>query len=185
MKTIFATLVLFFGVGLASDNLNLKEENNTINIENTSVSEPLIITDDLYEIKLTIEETENQLYTLVVSIELRDNAHFISPYAKGDFSGKFYMDLGETIQLDFYGKIQETPPSVEEYDPHPFVEQDVNWVRVNTVYKQPLLLLAQKDFQVMGRIQFTIEPRCTFEEIPFRIIYNSVSGEMRIADAEC
>lgn len=81
------------------------------------------------------------------------------------------------------GGLIETPPSVEEYDPHPFVNGYVNWVRENTSYQQQIKRLSDGTFVVKGFVQFTIEPRCTLEKIPFFIKYNQ--SDMRVEVARC
>jgi len=126
-----------------------------------------------YEIDIQINEVGKNEYQLVIKMELQNGAHFVSPNAKRDFTGKFFMDLGSYEHLAFDGILLETPRSVEEIDPHPFVGGPVNWVRENTTYTQTLKLLSKDDFEVFGRIRFTIEPRCTLEEIPFAISYKN------------
>ncbi|NOR28462.1 MAG: hypothetical protein GQ540_08040 [Lutibacter sp.] len=133
-----------------------------------------------YDIKIEIETTENSTNYLVISLELKNGSYFISPNSKRAFKGKFYMDLGSYEDIDFEGKLLETPLSVEEVDLHPFVNGTVNWVRVNTTYKQALRIKSKDDFEVFGRIQFTIEPRCTLEEIPFAISVQN--GVMKIIE---
>jgi hypothetical protein len=49
----------------------------------------------------------------------------------------------------------------------------VNWVDVDTRYEYPLTVSTAEDFEVKGMIRFTIEPRCTLEEIPFVITQRS------------
>lgn len=120
---------------------------------------------------------------LVISIKLHNNSYFVSPYAKRDFKGKFYMDLGSYKHLNFKDDIIETPRSVEEFDSHTFVNGVVNWVRVNTTYKQSLHIKSQEDFVVFGRVRFTIEPRCTLEEIPFGLSYQN--GVITLIDPKC
>ena len=171
------TLLLFLSIGWVSD------KHPTINeIENTYTEDVLIIADDLYDLQIKIETTGNK-HNLVFDIKLHKGSQFISPHAKRDFTGKFFMDLGDYTNLKFEGKIIETPMSVEEFDSHPFVFGTVNWVRVNTTYKQPLKLYSQRDFEVFGRVRFTIEPRCSLEEIPFSISYKD--GKMKLQKAKC
>ncbi len=131
-----------------------------------------------YKLKLGLHKFKKNTYDLSISMELNNGAHFVSPNAKRDFKGKFMISIDETTNFNQIGKLIETPISVEEYDDHPFVNGTVNWVRKNTVYHQKLKRTNKEDFQVKGYIQFTIEPRCTLEKIPFIIKY--VNGKMRI-----
>ncbi len=119
----------------------------------------------------------------MVAIELRNGSHYIYLNTKRDFKGKFYMDLGSYTHLDFDGAIIESSLSIEEYGPHSFTNGLVNWVSVNTTYKQSLHLKTKESFIVYGRLRFTIEPRCTLEEIPFAISYQD--GVMKFINPKC
>ncbi len=152
-------------------------------IESLEIIKGFTVKDKDYTLHFDIEKSKNQEHILVIAIELNNGAHFISPHAKRDFSGKFYMDLGSYTHLGFEGDIIESPRSSEEFDPHPFTGGLVNWVRINTTYKQALLLKSQDDFEVFGRLRFTIEPRCTLEEIPFGISYQN--GVLKVIEPKC
>lgn len=136
-----------------------------------------------YTIYFSLEKVKEQQHTLVVKMDLHNDSYFVSPNSKRDFKGKFRGDFGSTENIEFYGDFQETPLSVEEFDTHPFVRGTVNWVREDTTYKQQLRLNTQDNFQVYGRIIFTIEPLCTLEQIPFSLVYED--GELFFVDAKC
>ncbi|MCK5638528.1 MAG: hypothetical protein KAH67_07435 [Flavobacteriaceae bacterium] len=155
----------------------------TVKIESLESFKEFTVNDKDYTLHFKIENADNQNPTLVIAIELYNESYYISPNAKRDFSGKFNMDLGSYNNLNFKGDVIETPRSIEEYDSHPFTNGLVNWVHVNTTYKQSLQLKTKEKFVVFGRVQFTIEPRCTFEEIPFAISYKD--GEMKFIDPKC
>ncbi|GGK50315.1 MULTISPECIES: hypothetical protein [Flavobacteriaceae] len=87
------------------------------------------------------------------------------------------MDLGSYKDLNFNGTIIKTPLSVVEK------ASQVNWVRENTTYKRPLKVKSKYDFEAFGRIRFTIEPRCTLEEIPLGIICKD--GILKITSPKC
>ena len=59
---------------------------------------------------------------------------------------------------------------------YPFVGGTVNWVRVNTTYRQKIKVKTQEDFDYVGIVQFTIEPRCTMEKVEY--IIKSRSGNL-------
>ena len=170
----FKTL-LFVLLGIIYNSYSQKPTQiaETIEIENPRIVNFPKPMEDPYMIKVEIETTENNTSYLVVSLELYNGSYFVSPNSKRDFKGKFYMDLGDYTNIGFVDNIIETPKSIEEVDLHPFVNGTVNWVRVNTTYKQALRLKSKDNFEVFGRIQFTIEPRCTLEEIPFAISYQN------------
>ncbi|TYA59001.1 hypothetical protein [Formosa maritima] len=135
-----------------------------------------------YHLDLKIEDTETDSQKLVLFITLKGDAHFVSPNAKKDFKGKFNMSLDENSYIETLGKLIEIPLSVEEIiDPHHYVNGVVNWVRENTTYKLPLKVLTDKDFEVTGLIRFTIEPRCSLEEIPFIISQKSEELSVRLS----
>ncbi|MFD2823542.1 hypothetical protein ACFS5M_07670 [Lacinutrix iliipiscaria] len=189
MKPCILSLVLLLSLSCSSDknpNSNLiasveANDQKNVNIANKRTTGPF--TTDPYKLMFDVQKRKDDAYDLIVNIELNDGAHFVSPHAKQDFKGKFYMDLGSYTHLDFDGDILETPPSVEEFDSHPFVNGLVNWVRVNTTYRQTLKIKSDEDFKVFGRVRFTIEPRCTLEEIPFGISYEN--GILTFFEPKC
>jgi len=152
-------------------------------IEKTEPRNGFTINDEDYTLYFDLENADSQHPILIISIDLHNNSHYISPNAKRKFKGKFYMDLGSYTNLGFKGSMTETPLSVEEFDSHPFVNGTVNWVIENTTYKQVLEIKSINDFEVFGRVQFTIEPRCTLEEIPFAISYQN--GVIKFIEPKC
>jgi len=123
-----------------------------------------------YDINFQIERETAAQHSLWIVMKLYHNSHYVSPHAKRDFSGKFQVSLDDNPYVALDSNFLETPRSIEEYDPHPFVNGTVNWVRENTRYKYPLHLLSSEDFEVNGMVRFVIEPNCTMEEIRF-VIY--------------
>ena len=136
-----------------------------------------------YEVSLQMARVESDQYELIVGMQLFHGAYFVSPNSKRDFKGKFSIRLRDSEAIEPLYKLDERPLSVEEYDPHPFVDGPVNWVRSNTTYIQRLSRHSEANFEVLGEIQFTIEPRCTLEKIPIIIIYKD--DEMRVELFQC
>ncbi|HIP47370.1 MAG TPA: hypothetical protein EYG92_00170 [Lutibacter sp.] len=165
MNKLKLILVVLIGFSFYS----IQKQKEIQKIEKPNVENGFVINDEDYTIRFKLENTNSQNPILVIAMELKKGAHYISPFAKRDFKGKFYMDLGSYKDIDFEEEIVEIPKSIEEIDPHPFTNGTVNWVRVNTTYKQALNIKTKGDFEVFGRVRFTIEPRCTLEEIPFAI----------------
>jgi len=173
-KTLFLTFVTLSWTSYS------QQSNQTIaalNIENSIKVDFPRPHNAPYNIMFDIETTENNTNYLVISMELYNDSYFVSPNAKGNFKGKFYMDLGTYTDINFDGTITETPLSAID------VESQVNLVRKNTTYKQALKLKSKGDFEVFGRVRFTIEPRCTLEEIPFGIIRKN--GVLKITSPKC
>ena len=183
MNKLITLVLLLLSTSYSKSQKQPETAQETVKIEKPEIMNGFTINDKDYTIHFEIENTVNQKPSLVIAIELHNDSHYISPNAKRNFKGKFYMDLGSYSHLDFKGDIIETPLSIEEFDSHPFVNGTVNWVRVNTTYKQPLQVKSQEDFEVFGRLRFTIEPRCTLEEIPFAISYQD--GVMKIKYPKC
>ncbi len=179
-KTLFLIIV---SISLTSYSQQSNQIAEAFNLENAIMVDAPKLIDEPYNIMFNIETTENNTHYLVISMELNNNSYFVSPNAKRAFKGKFYMDLGSYKDLDFDGTIIENPLSVEEVDMHPFVNGTVNWVRENTTYKQALKVKSTDNFEVFGRIQFTIEPRCTLEDIPFAITCKD--GVLKISSPKC
>ena len=144
----------------------------------TTVSTELVATKEPYEIKMKMNTLENDTFAFEIDMILHNGAHFVSPNATGNFTGKFTLHLDDNDYLTPVSELIETPRSVEEFDPHPFVNGNVNWVREDTNYTLKLKSATKEYFSVKGFIQFTIEPRCTLEKIP--IIIKNVKGELRV-----
>ena len=113
-------------------------------------------------------------------MQLKKDAYFVSPNAIGDFSGKFTIVLTEPSKIQANGAIIETPLSKVDYEKHNGM---VNFVRENTTYKQTLKMLSTENFEAYGYLQFTIEPRCTLEKVPF--ILSFVDGKLSIKFDGC
>ena len=178
MNKLITSLLLLLSIACATDNQQTQKAPKIALNETPGLFIGPKYTEELYDLEFHIDKLKNNEFQLSIAIKLYNGGHYISPHAKRDFSGKFYMDLGSYTNLDFNGVIIENPRSVEITDPHPFTNGTVNWVHVNTTYKQALEIKSQEDFEVFGRVIFTIEPRCTLENIPFVISYKD--GKMTV-----
>lgn len=153
-------------------------------LEKINTEKPILLSDNLatdlyspktapYQINLQIEHLNKNRYNLVVNMLLNDGAYYVSPYAKKDYKGKFTIIIANNDKLKVDSFLIESPISVAKYDSSPF-----DWVKENTTYKQELFVQSKDDFNIDGLIQFTIEPRCTLEKIPF--IISQKDGEIKI-----
>lgn len=189
MKRIFASVLLVTTINCKSDKpssliASTIEEPIKMELamlENTIENRIRVI--EPYELKVQMNKVENDIYDLTVLINLNNDAHFVSPNSKRDFKGKFTLVIDENKTIALMSDLIESPLSVEEIDPHPFVNGTINWVRTNTNYRQQLKRKVTTDFIVKGLIQFTIEPRCTLEKIPIIITYKS--GKMTVQIDNC
>ena len=195
MNNVIISFALLLCIGCATDNqqtgttkvitkaemFKIAKTENLKTVITTVKNEGLTIEDETYTLHFKIEKTADNIHSLVIAIKLHNDSWFMSPFEKKESKGKFYMDLGNYDNLDFDKDIIETPRAIATFDP--FAKKPIIWVKENTTYKQSLNILSEKDFEVFGRLQFTIEPRCTLEEIPFGILYKD--GKMTIFSPKC
>ena len=161
----------------SSDAQNLLSEENIITDKSTA------LTSEPYQIKLDLHQLDNLKYNLEIQMFLNNEAYFVSPNAKGDFSGKFTFFIEENDSFILQGDLIESPLADKAHVKLPFIDDLENGVRENTSYKQLLQITNPDDFQINGYIQFTIEPRCTLEKIP--IIIKSVNGKLKFEIFQC
>jgi len=181
MKKVITVVLIILSLACSKDNSQTDSTNKVIKTGVNKVNDKFTITDELYTLQIKIEKTEDNQHNLVIDMKLHSGSHFISPFEEKEFSGKFYMDLGDYTNLSFEENIVETPQAVAIYDS--FKNEPVIWVKENTTYTQPLNIKSKNDFEVFGRIIFTIEPRCTLEQIPFAISYKD--GKFIFIDPKC
>jgi hypothetical protein len=128
---------------------------------------PSTTTDEPYQLSLQVKKLEDNNYNLIITMELGEGAHYVSPNSKGDYKGRFVMLLEENSKLTMNGNFSEHPIAKETIDPWRF--DPVNFVTENTTHTQQFTVSDTNDFEVVGLIQFTIEPRCTLEKVKFTI----------------
>lgn len=167
MKNTITFLLLLLFISCNTETSKTVSSNDiALNFQPLKV-EKIEPTEEPYAIKFLLETTKNNETYLIIEMELRNDSHYVSPYAKRDFKGKFNPSLKDNEFFSLEGELIETPRSVEEVDPHPFVRGTVNWVRVNTTYRQKINIKTNEDFDYVGTVQFTIEPRCTLEKVEY------------------
>ena len=182
---------LFYGLIILTFNYSCAQGNSqeiasaavmqdSVYVGPTHFSDEIVRDDALYSSIIRVDKQQNNEYVLSVQMILKKDAYFVSPNAKKDFSGKFTIVLSNPEKIVSKGAINEAPRSKEELDKG---EGLVNFVRNNTNYKQTLKVLSSENFEVMGHIQFTIEPRCTLEKIPFILTYEN--GKLRVRMDGC
>ena len=187
MKSFIIPFVLLLFISCENNKQESNITNNIAKVETPKAIIPTItknvitINDELYTLQFKIEKTKNNTHNLVIDMKLHKGSSFISPFEEKEFSGKFYMDLGSYKNLSFNGNVIETPKAIARYDA--FGNNLVIWVDKNTTYKQPLNIKLEEDFEVFGRVRFTIEPRCSLEEISFGISYKD--GVMTLFEPKC
>ncbi|RLD19037.1 MAG: hypothetical protein DRI69_09250 [Bacteroidetes bacterium] len=126
-----------------------------------------------YELTFDIEKLKDDQYHIVTIMKLFGGSFYVSPHSTREFKGRFTIELADNDHLILGDDFIEIPRSKEVFDPHQFVNGLVNWVQEDTRYDHNLTVTSQEDFEVGGKIIFTIEPKCTLEVIPFIIKYKS------------
>ncbi len=193
MKSIIILLVALICLGCISKNENSQKLMASLETKACKTYEPQTHfygpfdnfknNKNPYDINLKLDSSENEVYHFIIDMHLNNGAYFVSPNSKREFSGVFKVILNKNDKLEAIGNLEEHPLSVEEDDPHPYVNGKVNWVRQNTTYTQKMKIKTNKDFSVNGVIQFTIEPRCTLEKIP--IVIFQQNGKLKFEIDNC
>lgn len=176
MNILLTTILLTASIGCTSNGQSSNTTAEALKLDKLDTISLLETKDEPYDLKLQIERSENGQYRLVATIDLFNGSYTASPLSNNDFTGLFTISLEDNEAMTLDEAIEETPRSVETLDP--FENVPVNWVREKTTYKRILHIDTQDDFEVSGLVSFTIEPRCTFEKIPFTISY--ASGELTL-----
>lgn len=179
----------FYGLLILTFNCNCTDVNSqeiapipvmqdSIYVGPTHFSDEVVRDDALYSSIIRVDKQQNNEYVLSVQMNLKKDAYFVSPTENRHFSGKFAIVFTEPQKVFSHGTILESPLSKVDKK-----EGFVHLVRNNTNYKQTLKVLSNQKFEVMGHIQFTIEPRCTLEKIPFILSFEN--GKLRVRMDGC
>lgn len=185
MHKLILTTTLFICLSCNTNETTVQPtENNPVSIQELKYRKALIIEESDYSIKIEVINQKTEHPSLLMSMTLKDGAYYASPLTEENLTGKFYYDFGEYVNLEFFNTVIETPLSTNRTNKTTSNITDPYWaIKTNTTYEQELTLKTDKDFEVMGRVQFTIEPRCTFEIIPFGIKYEN--GEYKMFSPKC
>lgn len=136
-----------------------------------------------YDIEFEVKQAGPNTYTLITTMKLHGGSFYVSPNARRDFKGKFHVEVADRKHVVLEDGFMETPRSTEVIDPHPFIDGTVNWVSVDTRYEHTLTVTSKEDFEIGGKYRFTIEPKCTLEEVPFLI--KQRAGVLTIGKWKC
>jgi len=139
--------------------------------------------DHPYDLEFSVEKAGENQYTLITTMELHGGSFYVSPNSTRDFKGKFHLEFANLGHVVLGDVIKETPRSKEEIDLHQYVNGLVNWVSVDTEYEHTFNVSSKEDFDIGGKYRFTIEPKCTLEEVPFMI--KQRSGVLTIEKWKC
>ena len=181
MKFIVAFLLMSVAVACSdkkttTPNINVSPYDSPFTNEQIAMNNP-------YELGFDLEKTGDNQYKIITTMKLFGGSFYVSPHSTRDFKGRFTISMADNQHLTLADDFKETPRSKEEIDLHPFINGPVNWVREDTRYEYMLTVNSQDDFDVGGKFIFTIEPKCTLEQVPFILKYRS--GILRIEKWLC
>lgn len=144
-----------------------KNTTSIIQLEKTSPASSSILNEKKdYHVKIDLEKINDSSYYLTVKMMVLKGAYYVSPYTKKNFKGKFKLILNPNNKMNVDPYLLSIPDSQAQS----IINGSLDWIRVDTLYKQLFHVNQQEDFTATGFIQFVIEPRCTFEKIPFSIV---------------
>ncbi len=147
------------------------------------VSDTTIAQEHPYDLAFTLERSGDDTYTLVTTVKLHGGSYYASPNCTRDLKGKFHVEIEAQERIVLADRIKEFPLAMEGGYRHPLVHGPVDWVRVDTRYEQRLTVTSREDLEVAGFYRFTIEPRCTLEEVPF--VIRQRGGRLTIERVGC
>lgn len=148
-----------------------------------SVQDRRTATEHPYDLALTLERAGDNTYTLITTVHLYGGSYYTSPNCPRDVKGKFHVEVADPELIVLADRIKEIPLATEGIYHLPLVHGPVDWVRVDTRYEQRLTVTTREDLEVEGSYRFTIEPRCTLEEIPF--VIRQQGGRLTIERSGC
>ncbi len=122
-----------------------------------------------YDLLFTVKKAGDKTYTLITTMKLHGGSYYASPNCSRDLKGKFHVEVAEQEQVIMAKRFQEIPLALEGMLHHPVVQGPLDWIDQDTRYEHILTVNTKEDVDVPGSYRFTIEPRCTLEEIPFVI----------------
>ena len=173
MIKLVALFFLFIQMSCSTPNHSTDVENTLLSTDTFSplhINPHLVNTienKDPYQIQFDIHPITDNNYSLAITINLEEGSYFVSPHSKGDYLGLFTVSLDDQQNLRINSDLVETPQSQEKIDP--WGGGLVNFVTENTTYTQKITSTNSDDFEIQGLVKFVIEPKCTLEEIPFKI----------------
>lgn len=136
-----------------------------------------------YDLMFEVERSGDNTFTLITTVKLYGGSYYASPNCTRNFKGKFHIELEAQERIVLGDRVKEIPLKMDRGYYHPLVHGPQDWVSVDTRNEQVLTVNGQKDLEVKGMCRFTIEPRCTLEEIPF--VIRQRGGRLTIERVGC
>lgn len=180
LNRVIIMLMLPLGVACSQDSAYVGQSTQTY-VPKLLLRYPFTPSSASYTLDLQIEKDSNGEFYIVSTIDFLNGTYLASPFSKPDFIGKFLVHLDPEAAATLTDEITETPNSVETM--HENGVGSVNWVKEKTTYRQKINYPTDYNYSCSGKITFTIEPACTFEQIPFILKY--LDGQLTIEPDGC
>lgn len=126
-----------------------------------------VATSEPYQVTFDISKVNDSIFTLHTKIEI-DSLSYMASVVNKSMSGIFKIKASLNPYLSVMGSPKEKAcPIVTNFvwsnSPQKVIVGKVE-------YQQTVKISSKEEFDVEGVVQFVIEPRCTLEKIPFRIM---------------
>jgi hypothetical protein len=168
MRKLFTISIVLFLISCSTE-IKSPEKINPITPSKTAHSKNSNVPayGDPYTLTMQLDSISPIEYVMVLNMDLQLGSYYVSPLSPGSFTGIFDIILNENTDITLDGTMSEFPLSTETTDP--FQGDPVKFVTENTTHNQAITILNKQDFELTGKVQFTIEPLCTLEENWFTI----------------
>lgn len=180
LSRLFIMLIVPMGTACSQDAAHVNQSTQTF-VPNLLLQYPFTPSNKSYTLDMQIEEDSNGDFYIVSTIDFLNGTYLASPFSKHDFKGKFLLQMDPDAAATLSKEITETPKSVETI--HENGVGSVNWVKEKTTYRQKINFPTDYNYSCSGKLTFTIEPACTFEEITFVLKY--ADGKLQIQPGGC
>jgi len=182
MKNITLIGLFLMSIGCSLNKNEAVVETHKSDLGNFNYVNTRNFQDNPYEIDFDVNQINKEERALVIKMNLAEGSYYLSPHTnpKYEFSGVFKITLESNSNIIMYDSLVETPRSYEYRDS--VYGGPANFVKENTTYEQKFKVLNDNDFDVKGLVQFTIEPKCTYEEIVF--VLSNKSGKMTVTHSK-
>lgn len=130
-----------------------------------------------YALYTHIEKLSDKEFDLIIDVELKDGAYFVSPNSKGDYKGKFSINILESNFVKVHPEIMETPIPIETINDYSL--KPVSWIKENTTFRKRFTITQNFDLFVRGTVQFVIEPQCVMTAKEFIIKFENGNFSVR------
>lgn len=144
--------------------------------EQTNTIKPSLENDKGFDLSFHVNPKADSNYDFLIDLKLDSGNYIISPFSKDNFYMPFSLVLDKNTHLHIDQAILEIPKSKIELDT--IINLPVRFIRTNTQFIQKVNVRTSDDFEVLGKVEFLIEPSCIPYSIDFMI--SQQDGKMAI-----